>query len=193
VPCSWGAIYFPEHWREFHTYLAFRLSSTPFPLNSSTEQDVVPHSRSNGWTHSWKRYFIELAYLRGYVMLYPNFPGYTSLSTNHLEPGAHVHDRPREVLETKRRLFVVPLMPLPAVESGSDYRRTGLLDLPNGLMPNWFGLPVTDLFGLLSSLITLEDRGRRRIGELISCPFQPSIPFSVHNLLCISLIPNPTN
>src|SRR5882672_1140995 len=26
IPCSWGAVYFPEHWREFHEYLAIRFS-----------------------------------------------------------------------------------------------------------------------------------------------------------------------
>ncbi len=39
---------------------------------------------------SWKKFLIDLMYLRGHVTLYPNFPNQTSFSTNHMEPGAHI-------------------------------------------------------------------------------------------------------
>src|SRR5258708_6034589 len=76
VPCSWGGVYFPEVWREFHKYLIDRLSERIYNI----ETMVVPESRSNKWTKSWKKFFIEMVYLRGYVMLYPNYVGFTSLS-----------------------------------------------------------------------------------------------------------------
>ncbi|CAA7267399.1 unnamed protein product [Cyclocybe aegerita] len=86
VPCSWGALYFPEQWREFHDYLAVRFTETALTM----DEDVVPNVRSNYWTKSWKKFFIELIYLRGYLMLYPNYDAFLSLSTNHLEVGSHV-------------------------------------------------------------------------------------------------------
>ncbi|THU87871.1 hypothetical protein K435DRAFT_326494 [Dendrothele bispora CBS 962.96] len=107
IPCSWGAVYFPKHWKEFHDFMMLRLSElsqsstsashpqqeaqsvTPAPF-LSLSTPIVPSIRSNKWTKSWKKYFIELAYLRGYAMLYPNFPDYLSFSTNHHEPGVHV-------------------------------------------------------------------------------------------------------
>lgn len=55
VPCSWGAVYFPQAWREFHSYLVHRLAITPVSV-------LVP-LRSNSWSRSWKRYFNELVYL----------------------------------------------------------------------------------------------------------------------------------
>ncbi|KIJ65143.1 hypothetical protein HYDPIDRAFT_153126, partial [Hydnomerulius pinastri MD-312] len=88
IPCSWGALYFPSHWREFHDYLSIRLSQHAFPISTT----VVPGVRSNKWTKSWKKYFIELVYLRGYVMLYANYEDFVSFSTNHLEVGSHVRD-----------------------------------------------------------------------------------------------------
>ncbi|KAF7370755.1 Succinate dehydrogenase [ubiquinone] iron-sulfur subunit, mitochondrial [Mycena sanguinolenta] len=136
IPCSWGAVYFPEHWREFHTYLANRLSETTMEI----ERIVVPDVRSNNWTKSWKKYFIEMVHMRGYVMLYPNYARFVSLSTNHLEIGSHVKDRPKD----KQEAFMLPLMDL-----GSSVH---LLDLPGGRLPEWDALPALNLTGFLVSL-----------------------------------------
>lgn len=65
VPCSWGAAYFPEAWREFHQYLSLRLSEHSIDISTT----IVPDVRSNRWPRSWKKYFIEMVYLRGYLML----------------------------------------------------------------------------------------------------------------------------
>ena len=87
TPCSWGAVFFPEHWREFHCYLIIRESDAPVPL---TFKVVFPKVVSNGWKGSWKRFLIELVYLRGYTALYPNYPDFISLSTNHVALGTHI-------------------------------------------------------------------------------------------------------
>ncbi|KAF9078066.1 hypothetical protein BDP27DRAFT_1253079 [Rhodocollybia butyracea] len=148
IPCSWGALYFPEHWKEFHGYLAIRFAEDGLNLS----QIIVPDVRSNQWTKSWKKYFIELVYLRGYVMLYPNFPQYVSLSTNHLEVGSHVKIRSKE----KRESFSVPLMK----------EEAGLLDLPSGSLPNWTSLPVLNITGTPTTLNTLFEIGVARCSEL---------------------------
>lgn len=155
IPCSWGAIYFPEHWREFHTYLNVRLSETLFGIDAV----VVPDARSNRWPKSWKKYFIELAYLRGYVMVYPNYDNFVSLSTNHLEIGSHVKDTSQESYVQKREMFRVPLMSLEGT--------TRLVDLPHGTLPTFDELPVLDLFGRLSSLEDLILLGKTRRLEMI--------------------------
>lgn len=178
IPCSWGAVYFPEHWREFHAYLSFRLSEYAW----DADQVVVPGVRSNKWTRSWKKYFIELIYLRGYVMLYPNYADYVSLSTNHLEVGAHVKDVPIETYMRKKRLFLLPLMPLP---EPSHSVATGLLELPQGRLPGWTDLPTLDLLGLVASEEALRERGRVRRTELTDCGDPPSTPYDVWELLCL--------
>ncbi|KAK7460529.1 hypothetical protein VKT23_009250 [Stygiomarasmius scandens] len=149
VPCSWGAVYFPRHWREFHDYIVLRLSelaqNSPIPSSTTIglapnpehrpylplNTPIVPNIRSNKWSKSWKKYFIELAYLRGYVMLYPNFPDYLrgyvmlypnfpdylSFSTNHHEVGVHVRAvmtntsdaSDKSSLDARKEEFMVPL------------------------------------------------------------------------------------
>ncbi|KAF5388729.1 hypothetical protein D9757_004850 [Collybiopsis confluens] len=153
TPCSWGAVYFPEQWREFHDYLTMRFSESAFEL----AQVVVPNVRSNQWTRSWKKYFIELVYLRGYVMLYPNFPEYVSLSTNHLEVGSHVKVRSKE----KREMFSVPLMKL-----GDE---VDLLNLPDRSLPKWSLLPVLNLTGVPTTLGKLVEFGMSRYSALGLC------------------------
>ncbi|KZP01694.1 hypothetical protein CALVIDRAFT_492262, partial [Calocera viscosa TUFC12733] len=160
VPCSWGAVFFPEHWREFHAYLSLRLSDRGRALPI----DIVPDIRSNKWSKSWKRYFIEMSYLRGYVMLYPNYDHFVSLSTNHLELGEHRHEIPDRILTKKKAQFQVPLM---GVDT-SDYG-VNVLDLPQGTLPAWRDLPVVDLLGNIASLELLKWRGAYRHEEVTEC------------------------
>lgn len=171
VPCSWGAVYFPEHWKEFHAYLAFRLTESIIPI----EMEIVYDVRSNHWTKSWKRFFIELAYLRGYVMLYPNFEDFVSLSTNHLEVGSHVKVRSKE----KQDLFLLPLMQLP-----KQRRTSPLLDLPDGNLPMLEDLPILNLTGFVTSLEALQERGSSRRFELFNCD-TPTMLYDVLSLMCI--------
>jgi len=176
IPCSWGAIYFPEHWREFHSYLSLRLSEVLFAIDTV----VVPNARSNRWPKSWKKYFIELAYLRGYVMLYPNYDKFVSLSTNHLEIGSHVKETPRGSYMQKREMFRVPLMGLEGT--------TQLMDLPHETLPVFDDLPVLDLFGWLSSLETLVRLGQARRSEMVPIcdpSIENNIRPDIRDLLCV--------
>jgi len=174
IPCSWGALYFPEHWREFHSYLNVRLSEALFGIDAV----VVPGARSNRWSRSWKKYFIELAYLRGYVMVYPNYDNFVSLSTNHLEIGSHVKDTTRGSYEQKREKFRVPLMGLEGT--------TRLVDLPHGALPMFDDLPVLDLFGQPSSLEALTLLGQTRRSEIIpTCETSTHLRPDFRSLLCV--------
>ncbi|KAG6831103.1 hypothetical protein H0H92_012780 [Tricholoma furcatifolium] len=177
IPCSWGAVYFPEHWREFHTYLSLRLSESVLPLS----QPIVPNVRSNKWTRSWKKYFIELVYLRGYVMLYPNYPDYVSLSTNHLEVGSHVKLKDRTL--EKQQQFIVPLM------QTTNCSAVGILDLPGRTLPSWDSLPVLNLTGKVTTLESLAETGRLRRESLLTgtdCTNTTTSPplFDAQQLLC---------
>ncbi|KAI9459029.1 hypothetical protein F5148DRAFT_983589 [Russula earlei] len=180
IPCSWGAVYFPEHWREFHTYVACRLTDPSLSL----KENIVPNVRSSRWQHSWKKYFIEMIFLRGYTMLYPNYANFSSLSTNHLEPGAHVKRLPRDVFEKKRAQFDLPLMPLPDIDASGYALETGLLDLPESGMPGWDALPVLDLHGSIVSEELIVDRGQTRRPEVFGCTDLPT-QYDALSLLCL--------
>ncbi|KAF8909418.1 hypothetical protein CPB84DRAFT_1766090 [Gymnopilus junonius] len=170
VPCSWGAVYFPDHWREFHDYLSFRFAESVFTL----EDNVVEGVRSNHWLKSWKRYFIELVYLRGYVMLYPNYEDFLSLSTNHLEVGSHVKVRSSE----REDLFSLPLMQLQEPQEMCK-----LLDLPNRRLPHVELLPVLNLTGSLTSLEEIIQRGESRRLDIMQCDRHAEL-HGIRSLMC---------
>lgn len=54
--------------------------------------NLAPHrdSYTNGWSGSWVKWYYEMAYLKGWYMVYPNFPNERSFSTNHADVGVHV-------------------------------------------------------------------------------------------------------
>jgi len=179
VPCSWGAAYFPEIWKEYYDYLSLRLSETSLEISDV----VVPELKSNRWPRSWKKYFNELVFLRGYTMLYPNYPDFESFSTNHLEQGTHIHVA---VVDMKRKMqFEVPLM--------TDTDPTSLLNLPEQKLPDWPLLPVVDLWGYLATEEEIVTRGWTTVATLALCaedaesqPYILSRPptYSAKELLC---------
>ncbi|CAG8667856.1 10605_t:CDS:2, partial [Racocetra persica] len=164
IPCSWGSVLFPEIWREFHHYISVRLK------NPNLQDINIPESRSNRWHNSWKRYFIELVYLRGYVMLYPNYINFVSLSTNHHEKGVHVH-------KETRKGFLLPLMKHDIISEG----------LPNGGLPNYRNLPTLDLFGTVVPFKTIVERGHNLHRNISLCPPSNSeiLTYDPKDLLCI--------
>ncbi|KAI8341988.1 hypothetical protein BC941DRAFT_346263, partial [Chlamydoabsidia padenii] len=170
VPCSWGAAYFPEHWREFHQYLTNRI----LDLESSHPRlhIYVPNSRSERWKKSWKKYFIEMVYLRAYVMIYPNFQDFESFSTNHLEFGTHIkHDRAQGAIDS----FVVPLM----------QRDTVIDQLPNQRLPSFDQLPMMDLWGHLMTHQEMDDIAANWHRHVSACTRrQPHDRFDAHDMLC---------
>ncbi|CAG8567646.1 24739_t:CDS:2, partial [Racocetra persica] len=152
IPCSWGALFFPEIWREFKYYLAARLTDLSGP---QLQNITVPESRSNRFTKSWKRFFIELAYLRGYAMLYPNYKDSISFTTNHAEDGVHFHFKGE-----KKNTWLLPLMKEDILSEG----------LPGGHLPNFEDLPTMDLWGYVVSTSELIQRGRELHLNISSCP-----------------------
>nr|CAB3448271.1 unnamed protein product [Digitaria exilis] len=152
LPCSWGAVFFPKHWREFYAYMAAR-----FTEDAKQNPVQIPRSRTNGWQASWKKFLIDMMYLRGYVSLYPNFPNQTSFSTNHMEPGAHISAKDN-VLKHDKTDFEVPLVE-------DDFS----LMLPQGKMPPASKLPVVNLFNQAISLKGLKAAGAKLRQDVLSC------------------------
>ncbi|KAI8379297.1 uncharacterized protein BYT42DRAFT_495412 [Radiomyces spectabilis] len=169
VPCSWGAVYFPEHWREFHEYLTSRLEDMKED-GIGRLNITVPNSRSERWKKSWKKFIIQLVYLRGYVMLYPNFQQFESFSTNHLEFGTHIKKgRTKAALDG----FTVPLM----------QRDTILSQLPSGELPNMDALPTLNLWGQRHTLQELEEIAIAWHPQVSACA-RTTERFNPQDLLC---------
>lgn len=152
LPCSWGALFFPKHWREFYVYMGSRYTE-----DAKANDVQIPKSRTNGWQASWKKFLIDMMYLRGYVVLYPNFPNQQSFSTNHMEPGAHISAADNVVKHNKED-FEVPLIK-------QDY--WGLL--PAGKLPPVSKLPVINLFNQRASVKGLKEAGSSLQQDVLPC------------------------
>ncbi|XP_047310029.1 uncharacterized protein LOC124913661 [Impatiens glandulifera] len=152
LPCSWGAVFFPKQWREFYVYMNMR-----FTEDAKKNPVQIPKSRTNGWQASWKKFLIDMMYLRGYVSLYPNFPNQASFSTNHMEPGAHISAKDNVVKHDKSD-FEVPLI-------NEDFRPL----LPGGKMPPASKLPSLNLFNQPLSLRGLKAAGAKLGQDVLNC------------------------
>ncbi|KAK0603953.1 hypothetical protein LWI29_010536 [Acer saccharum] len=158
LPCSWGAVFFPKQWREFYVYMNMR-----FTENAKANPVQIPKSRTNGWQASWKKFLIDMMYLRGYVSLYPNFPNQASFSTNHMEPGAHISAKDNVVKHDKSD-FEVPLVK-------DDFKTF----LPNGKLPPASKLPSLNLFNQPVSLKGLKAAGAKLGQDVLKCDNQTEI------------------
>ncbi|XAR59983.1 hypothetical protein NMG60_11033187 [Bertholletia excelsa] len=152
LPCSWGAVFFPKLWREFYVYMNMR-----FTEDAKQNPVQIPKSRTNGWQASWKKFLIDMMYLRGYVSLYPNFPNQASFSTNHMEPGAHIAAKDNVVKHNKSD-FEVPLLK-------EDFRPL----LPSGKLPPASKLPSLNLFNQAVSLKGLKAAGAKLGQDVLQC------------------------
>ncbi|OIW03919.1 hypothetical protein TanjilG_30195 [Lupinus angustifolius] len=152
LPCSWGALFFPKQWREFYVYMNMRFTEDP-----KANPVQIPKSRTNGWQASWKKFLIDMMYLRGYVTLYPNFPNQTSFSTNHMEPGAHISAK-ENVVNHKKHDFEVPLLK-------EDFRNL----LAGMKLPQASKLPSLNLFNQPVSLKGLKAAGAKLGQDVLRC------------------------
>ncbi|KAH7836395.1 hypothetical protein Vadar_000749 [Vaccinium darrowii] len=152
LPCSWGAVFFPKQWKEFYVYMNMR-----FTEDAKKNPVQIPKSRTNGWQASWKKFLIDMMYLRGYVSLYPNFPNQASFSTNHMEPGAHISAKDNVVKHDKSD-FEVPLLK-------EDFRNF----LPGGKLPPASKLPSLNLFNQAVSLKGLKAAGAKLKQDVLAC------------------------
>jgi hypothetical protein len=172
IPSNLGAVYFPEHWQEFHDYITARLLD-----KKQLQHIIVPGSRSNEWESSWKRYFVELMYMRGYVMLYPNFESFKSFSTHLLDNRTPITNE----TDLSNQTDLLELAEVPLITEG-----TIINDLPNKELPNWEDLPVFNLFAIPSSLSQLNEEGVKLQMEVSACDPEVagSIRFDPSDLLC---------
>ncbi|KAI9489820.1 hypothetical protein BDB00DRAFT_931665 [Zychaea mexicana] len=178
APCSMGggAVYFPEHWREFHDYMTARIADQDSHKLQTIE---VPGARSRRWMHSWRRYLDELVYLRGNVMLYPNFEDNASFSTRHQLPEHSTKHADEDNLDLPgaakavAALYDVPLL-------------VDTFTLPDRHLPDWGDLPVLDLFGRPATLETLAERGQELQQQVSACTVTRSAKhdYDPSDLLC---------
>ena len=76
APSSNAALYFGDKWKEFHSFLTFRLNA----------EKVTERPRQTASTEpAWLEYLLELTLARGYSMLYPAWTSKSGIVTIHNE------------------------------------------------------------------------------------------------------------
>lgn len=156
-----GALYFPEHWREFHDYITARLTDQATVKRGSGnphlfKDSLLTVSRTNKWTSSWRKYFDEMIYMRGYVTLYPPFDSSYSTMNTVAKSSFNNNKKKEELYTGAEKLFKVPL-----IASSSESIRE---------LPDIELLPVLDLHGkLVESHKILLERGHTLQRKFSAC------------------------
>ena len=154
LPCSWGALFFPQPWLDFHTYMNRRLYTGAPAVRIPDSRNMRLGSAVNGWSTSWKKFMIELCYLQGHTFLYPSFRNQSSFTTNHMEVGEHIGGKANR-FRHRPIDFTVPLL------SSVEELRTLWTDANGillGLLP-LSSLPTLDLFSLSTTPAALVAQG----------------------------------
>lgn len=167
VPCSSGSLYFPQHWREFHDYITARITDQATVKRGSGNKhlfkdSLLTISKTNRWINSWRKYFDEMVYMRGYVMLYPSI--HTSYSTLYI----NLNKKQKTLYSSVEKLYNVPL---------SQTLPTSLPDLKD--------LPVLDLHGKPTDTDTLINRGIKLQRKFSACnPRNNTNTFDASDMIC---------
>ncbi|KAJ3133405.1 hypothetical protein HK100_004433 [Physocladia obscura] len=110
-PQSWGAVYAADGWNDFKKW---------FLAQSPSLDPLIPNSLTNRWpkSRSWKKYLIRYMYIKGKVLLYPNFPSRLSFTTNRLEIGTNdkINGQERSMMLER---FNIPLLELELLNSNT--------------------------------------------------------------------------
>lgn len=95
---TWGALFFPRHWKTFLKWLEEKKVHTSRGMavadsrGDGVNTPCVPTLLSNKWWKSnphrtWSQWFIRFVYEKGWYSLYTNFPEGGTLALNHREAG----------------------------------------------------------------------------------------------------------
>ncbi|KAG0652963.1 hypothetical protein D0Z07_0477 [Hyphodiscus hymeniophilus] len=192
APNSNAALYFGDKWVELHDFIAQSLSAqrtliTPTTLNEKLVSQTYP---------SWLEHILNLARVRGYYMLYPNFEGSDGLATLHTE----LYQSPEEYPEPEQQPSSNELTADPAHHLSLKQKEAPLVtksllsilpfeaDLPTvPEMPllSWDGKPVTPVEAK-SSAESYRQIFRHRIGGCdTTARDKPRVALAAGDLFCL--------
>lgn len=130
VPSSRAALYFPQHWAEFHSYFSRTLQFPATGAAFTSQAGSTSLSMSKEISDTWSTSFIKLIRSRGYVMLYPSFPK-EALAIVHNEVPSYTrakHGFEKTLMDKNNVMRDLPAQALPV------YNTISLVD--------WWGRPT---------------------------------------------------
>lgn len=168
APNPRAALYFPQHWAEFHDFYSHQLRGIGAGGNTSFAYKPTALPLAKDVETSWQKPYLELIRTRGYTMLYPGFAR-EALAVVHNEVPSHTHKSEKKVPHEK------PLM-----------ERIGPLEhLPDENLPTWNNLPLYDLWGKRADWDVVDTAAMNYRLSISTCPQTTTAPpFSVADLFC---------
>ncbi|KAH0612691.1 uncharacterized protein H6S33_009071 [Morchella sextelata] len=158
APSSRAALYFPQHWIEFHSYFSQSLLFPTMGAAFTNQTNLTRLTMSKEISDSWSTSFINLIRSRGYVMLYPSF---------HKEALAIVHNETPSYTRTKHG-FEKTLMD----------KNNVMRDLPAQALPIYNTIALVDWWGRSMQWDKLELDALRYRQATSSCPTSLTAGFS---------------
>ncbi|KAF3314904.1 hypothetical protein TWF173_004426 [Orbilia oligospora] len=135
APTTHATLFFGNHWRLLHLYIARRLDQA----YTKGVDYTIPATLSKSFPQ-WNKHFLELLTAGGYLMLYPNFDPADSLAVYHTEAESKVSA---------------------TVKERGIMRLNNILNyLPGGALPIWTGLPIIGMDGIKTDLDKLLDTAK---------------------------------
>ncbi|KAK6515335.1 hypothetical protein TWF506_007677 [Arthrobotrys conoides] len=135
APTTHATLFFGNHWRLLHLYLAKRLD----PAYTEGVDYTIPATLSKSLPQ-WNKHFLELLTAGGYLMLYPNFDVSDSLVVYHTEVESTVSA---------------------TTEERGIMRFNNILGyLSGGALPIWTGLPIIGMDGVKTDLDKVLDTAK---------------------------------
>lgn len=164
LPTSRAALFFPQHWTEFHSYLSHILNPPSNPgKRNLTAPAPATFALPAALTSSWHSTFTSLARARGYTMLYPSFK--ETLARVHSEIPSHAgRSKPEARLLEKSFLEL----------------------LPQADLPQWTKIEMRDVCGKPTDSDAVIDAAVAYRNSITTChlPTTPYRAFEVDDLFC---------
>jgi len=85
--CTWGAVFFPQHWKEFLRWFVERRRERNFDPCLPNTASTLWYNTKGKSSRMWSIWFIRFAFEKGWYNMYLNLPDGSALVTNHREGG----------------------------------------------------------------------------------------------------------
>jgi len=111
--CTWGAVFFPEHWKEFIRWFVKHRKEKNFDPCLPNTASTLWYNTKGKSSRMWSIWFIRFAFEKGWYNLYLNLPDGSALVTNHREGGLNFkeHRGPSNSMTLNASLIGMELPP----------------------------------------------------------------------------------
>lgn len=164
APSAEAALFFPQHWSQFHAYFRRRIKGALNFENGTLPDMTIPNMNlSPDISNSWLLYFTELVKARGFLMLYPSWGLDIPETPNAEYPASKKQVMALTHQEVPSYTRSKPSLGIDLAQEEELLTTNGFLQmLPGEDLPPLIALPVRNLHGEEVRAADLEVRKKSR-------------------------------